>query len=468
MARDLKSRLKRLKELGLRPAAELPDRGPPASGMPEPASGAAGGEVEPALSDPEGTLGGIYRKPKPSEGRRESPGAIPPGAPRGTRPERPAFLAGWERLDEFLWRRELRKSLAFPDSLPLAPFVSPAKARRALRGSPLTGTRIAEAPAFPPPGEPEARIASSELLLLDFETTGLSGGTGTVAFLAAFGRLEDGGLLVEQLFLADYPGEPAFVEACLGRLAPEPAVLSYNGLRFDLPLLRTRCVMNGVRPPEPRQLDLLYPARRLFGRPAGGASLGLLEGRVLGREREEDLPGSEIPEAYLAYLRAGDHPALGAVMSHNAEDLVSLALLAARVGRLWDRGGDGAGSELDRGGLGAALLAAGRAEEGRALLAEAAADGDCRAALALCREYARAAARGGDADLKAWAEATERLAEDWRGLLERARYAERGARDRPAARDWVARALAAAPAGKVREALERRLRRLERGSGPMA
>jgi hypothetical protein len=112
-----------------------------------------------------------------------------------------------------------------------------------------------------------------DLLFFDLETTGL-GGAGTVAFLAAFGRLivpegapmegRAGGpwqLRVDQYLLLDFPGEDAFLEALLPEFGspgfpgereaenPRPVVVSYNGKAFDTPLLRTRCLMKGIRAP---------------------------------------------------------------------------------------------------------------------------------------------------------------------------------------------------------------------------
>ena len=56
-------------------------------------------------------------------------------------------------------------------------------------------------------GEETADILLSRTLFLDTETTGLSGGTGTVAFLTGIGYFEDDSFVVEQDFMRDYPEE---------------------------------------------------------------------------------------------------------------------------------------------------------------------------------------------------------------------------------------------------------------------
>jgi uncharacterized protein YprB with RNaseH-like and TPR domain len=52
-----------------------------------------------------------------------------------------------------------------------------------------------------------------------------------------------------------------------------------------------------------------------------------VERHWLGVLREDDLPGSEAPAAWLAYLRGGSAALLRRVGEHNAQDLASLAAL---------------------------------------------------------------------------------------------------------------------------------------------
>jgi hypothetical protein len=59
---------------------------------------------------------------------------------------------------------------------------------------------------------PEAE-STDELVFYDTETTGLSGGAGSVIFLFGAAWCEGRDLAVEQLFLSDFPGEPEFLLA---------------------------------------------------------------------------------------------------------------------------------------------------------------------------------------------------------------------------------------------------------------
>ena len=58
----------------------------------------------------------------------------------------------------------------------------------------------------------------------DLETTGLSGGAGTLAFLAGCGWFEDGAFRVRQFFLAAPSGERAMLDA-LGRVMDDATLL---------------------------------------------------------------------------------------------------------------------------------------------------------------------------------------------------------------------------------------------------
>ena len=64
-----------------------------------------------------------------------------------------------------------------------------------------------------------------------------------------------------------------------------------------------------------------------------GTSPEGLTGQVLGVVREDDLPGSEAPRAWLDYLRGGSARDLRRVGEHNAQDLRSLAGLCLHLAR---------------------------------------------------------------------------------------------------------------------------------------
>jgi len=179
-----------------------------------------------------------------------------------------------------------------------------------------------------------------ELLFFDLETTGLSGGAGTIAFLAAFGRFAakkngNAALAVTQYLLLDYPGESEFIENIAAEFSPAggglPLVVSYNGKCFDSQILKNRCLLNRIRPPEYYHADLLHPSRRLWKNILSDCSQATIEVQILGLDRTGDVSGALAPEIWFSFLRDGDNAAsrgeLLSICDHNAKDATGLAAL---------------------------------------------------------------------------------------------------------------------------------------------
>lgn len=165
-------------------------------------------------------------------------------------------------------------------------------------------------------------------LFLDTETSGLSGGTGTVAFLLGLARVEEQELVVRQFLLTAFAGEPALFEAAKSWFDEAEAFVSFNGKAFDLPLLATRARLNGrdVALDKPH-LDLLHATRRAFASRWDDCRLATAERRLIRFEREHDLPGALVPEVWFAFVQRGETERIPAVLEHNHWDLVSLAAL---------------------------------------------------------------------------------------------------------------------------------------------
>jgi hypothetical protein len=180
------------------------------------------------------------------------------------------------------------------------------------------------------PGEPGAD--GRRHVYLDTETTGLSGGSGTLAFLAGLAIVEADAIVLTQYLITRFAAETALLTAIGADLSPQDRLVSYNGKSYDLPLLHTRFRMQGMTSPfnGPAHLDLLHPVRRLFGRQWPDCRLTTLERQLLGFSRDDDLPGSEAPAAWFSYIRGGHGDLLARVVDHNRQDIVSL-VVAHRV-----------------------------------------------------------------------------------------------------------------------------------------
>jgi hypothetical protein len=224
---------------------------------------------------------------------------------------------------------------------------------------------------------------------LDTETTGLAGGTGTQVFTAAIARPHSNGVELVQLFLAEPSDEPAFLAALDSELRQTPGLSTYNGLSFDLPLLRTRWLM--ARMPgeltEGHHVDLLHLARSLLRPRLERCTLRAVEERLLGFEREDDIPSHLIPQAYFDYLHSGWSTTLEPTLEHNRQDVLSLQHLLHRLlHRL--RGADAGMEACDWHALGRHLLRRGRRSAGWRALRAAADLGDLDATFLLARRKA--------------------------------------------------------------------------------
>jgi uncharacterized protein YprB with RNaseH-like and TPR domain len=186
-------------------------------------------------------------------------------------------------------------------------------------------------------------------IFFDLETTGLSGGAGTHAFLVGCGWFDDkGGFVTRQFVMTRYADERPMLGTVAGELARAGALVSFNGKSFDAPVLETRYSFHRLEWIAGRKphLDVLHPARAFWGGADGrlSCSLGALEQQQLGARRAGDVPGFEIPERYFQFVRSGDARPLAAVLEHNRLDLLSLAGLAARLLHLVR---EGAGASRD-------------------------------------------------------------------------------------------------------------------------
>jgi uncharacterized protein YprB with RNaseH-like and TPR domain len=140
-------------------------------------------------------------------------------------------------------------------------------------------------------------------------------------------------LRVRQLLIAHLAAERAMLDTFASWLQAGTRLVSYNGRCYDAPLLVTRYRL--ARRGNPLEalphLDLLFPTRRRYRGVWENCRLATIERRALDIVREDDLPGSEAPAAWLGYLRGGSSELLRRVVAHNFQDVVTLARLLAHL-----------------------------------------------------------------------------------------------------------------------------------------
>lgn len=328
---------------------------------------------------------------------------------------------------------------------------------------------------------------SRRVVFFDIETTGLSGGAGTLAFLAGCGWFDASGFRVRQFFLAGPSGEHELLQALGDVLSSASLLVTFNGRTFDVPFMETRWAFH--RTPNPTDdllhFDMLPPARRLWSRRDArevgehtegsderGCSLGALERTVLGLGRVGDVPGFEIPARYFHFLRTGNAESVRGVLEHNRTDIVSLAALMSHALWLAQEGPDACREPEEQLAIGRLYERAGEMERARHAYDAAARSLDAgvrRRALACLAAGLRREERYDEA-AAAWQQVLD-LAPGGRGhapsALDRraaeqlAIHHEHRKKDVDAARRY-AEALGRDASGTLRRDVDRRISRLKR------
>ena len=139
---------------------------------------------------------------------------------------------------------------------------------------------------------------------------------GTVAFEIGVGWIEPRGMVIRQYVMRNYAQEADILREIAALAARADTLVTFNGKSFDLPLLESRMVMNRIRAhiTDMPHLDLLHAARRVYKLRLGRCSLTALEEAVLGKARQDDLPGAQVPERYFTYLKTGEFALLEDVL----------------------------------------------------------------------------------------------------------------------------------------------------------
>jgi uncharacterized protein YprB with RNaseH-like and TPR domain len=204
-------------------------------------------------------------------------------------------------------------------------------------------------PSLPAALESSARphyvTGGRRTIFIDLETTGLSGGAGTVAFLVGCGFFDVGAFQVRQFLLTSHSAERALLHAVAQFFEGADLIVTYNGKTFDVPVMETRWLFHRIQMPLDgvAHFDMLHPARRLWRVTSaagelvsveGGCRLTTLERVLFEVRRIGDVDGFEIPGRFFHFLRSGDPRPLEPVLEHNRLDLVSLAAVMGRAVRL--------------------------------------------------------------------------------------------------------------------------------------
>jgi uncharacterized protein YprB with RNaseH-like and TPR domain len=164
-----------------------------------------------------------------------------------------------------------------------------------------------------------------DLLFIDLETLGFFSRPIILFGLAEVG---DDLLRISQYLLRSIDEELPALSAVHDTLHEERVIVSFNGKTFDIPYLMERSAYYGrpVSIANPHY-DLLHFSRRQWKNRFPDCRLVTLERNLFGIDRNDDIPSAMVPEFYEAFLTSGNPGPLVPIITHNRQDLVSLARL---------------------------------------------------------------------------------------------------------------------------------------------
>ncbi len=162
-----------------------------------------------------------------------------------------------------------------------------------------------------------------EILFLDIETTGLSADRDELYLIGCAFR-EENIWHVRQWFSESPEDEPLILASFMNFASRYRLLIHYNGDRFDLPWLKTKCDKYRIAytlEQITKSIDLrrsIFPYRQLLGLSDCGQKT--IE-QFLGVEREDRYNGKELIDIYRGYVQLPSQESFSLLIGHNADNV---------------------------------------------------------------------------------------------------------------------------------------------------
>jgi uncharacterized protein YprB with RNaseH-like and TPR domain len=168
-----------------------------------------------------------------------------------------------------------------------------------------------------------------EVLFIDIEAIGLTFNTSNFPFLVGLGYYSEENFILDQYLLLDISLEPLHLEYLEKYINKYKYIASFNGKKFDIPLLKSRFYFYGKKLEENfHHFDIYVIWKRLLpNKFSGGYSQKNLENKILNFFREDDIDGSRVPEIFFDWQKYQKYDEFSKIIHHNEWDVFNLFLL---------------------------------------------------------------------------------------------------------------------------------------------
>ncbi|MCC7553198.1 MAG: ribonuclease H-like domain-containing protein [Methanobacteriaceae archaeon] len=172
-------------------------------------------------------------------------------------------------------------------------------------------------------------VESENFKFMDIETLGL---LNCPIILIGVAEIKKDNIITSQYFLEDKSQEKSVISSYLSHIDEDSIHVTFNGASFDIPFIKNRasyynldCNLNHAH------FDLVHPARSLWKNKLPNCKLTTIEKEIFNMKRENDVPGSEIPDYYETYLNKNNIGPVIPIIEHHRQDIVSLASFLMKI-----------------------------------------------------------------------------------------------------------------------------------------
>ncbi|MCX8058285.1 MAG: ribonuclease H-like domain-containing protein [Spirochaetes bacterium] len=185
--------------------------------------------------------------------------------------------------------------------------------------------------------ENKKNFDKEKIIFIDLETNGLYG-SGNLAFLYGLGFFSNNNFNIYQIIIKEYSSEKKLLDYLTEFLEKFDIIITYNGDRFDLEILKTRAILNRNNKlinviDNKYKIDLYRLLKIIINKKLykiyGNFSLSLknIEKNLLKIERLNDIDASIIPEYFKIFMNTGDISYINKISFHNFIDIYSMKKL---------------------------------------------------------------------------------------------------------------------------------------------